>query len=260
MPAKNVLTEVPTVLPRHVAVIMDGNGRWAKKRFMPRIEGHRNGAKSVRMIVEESRKLGIRYLTLYAFSTENWNRPRDEVSGLMKIFEQFLESELKTLAENGVRFRSMGDLSRLPDSIVALIKRNEERTAHLGGLDLILAVSYGAREEIVSAARRIALAVHDGSLAAGDVSESSFRSFMYLPDVPDPDLLIRTSDEFRISNFMLWQLAYSEIVVSPVMWPEFDSKEYMRCLRDFAGRQRRFGLTDDQLNGMGAEHAVAEKR
>lgn len=259
MSSKNGPSEQLSALPRHVAVIMDGNGRWAKRRFMPRIEGHRNGAKSVRMIVEESRKLGIRYLTLYAFSTENWNRPRDEVSGLMKIFEQFLESELSTLADNGVRLRAMGDHSKLPDRIRSLVKRNEERTAHLQELDLILAVSYGAREEIVSAARRIAFAARDGALNPESINDDFFRSMMYLPDVPDPDLLIRTSDEFRISNFLLWQLAYSEIVVSPVMWPDFDRAEYIRCLREFAGRSRRFGLTEEQLNGSCSEQSSEDR-
>ncbi len=240
-------TAAPKVLPKHVAIIMDGNGRWARKRFLPRIEGHRNGAKSVRMVVEESRRLGIRYLTLFTFSTENWRRPEQEVGGLMHLFVQHLESELDLLLKNGVRLRAMGDLSRLPESVRSLLERNEERTKDLDGMDLILAVSYGGREEIVRAARKLASEARAGTLDPDTITEETFSGGMYLADVPDPDLLIRTSDENRISNFLLWQLAYSEIVVSPLFWPEFSKEEFMRCLHDYAGRNRRFGLTQEQL-------------
>ena len=239
--------ELPKVIPQHVAIIMDGNGRWAKKRFLPRIEGHRNGAKSVRMVVEECRKLGIRYLTLFAFSTENWKRPEQEVGGLMHLFVQHLESELELLLNNGVRLRAMGDISRLPTAVRELLQRNEERTQHLDSLDLILAVSYGGRDEIVKATQRIAAQVQSGALAPEAITEELFSQNLYLKDIPDPDLLIRTSDENRISNFLLWQLAYAEIVVSPVFWPEFSRDEFLRCLHQFAGRSRRFGLTQDQI-------------
>ncbi len=239
--------QAPAVLPRHVAVIMDGNGRWAKKRFLPRIEGHRAGAKTVRMIVEESRRLGIRYLTLFAFSTENWQRPRDEVSSLMRLFAQYLDSELELMLKNDIRLRAIGDLSRLPWEVQESLQRNFERTKDAKAMDLILAVSYGGREELVAAARKISEAVQRGELRSQDISEQTITSQLYAPDVPDPDLLIRTSDENRISNFLLWQLAYSEIVVTPVLWPEFNREEYLRCLQEFAGRTRRFGLTDDQL-------------
>ncbi len=234
-------------VPRHVAIIMDGNGRWARRRFLPRVEGHRNGAKTVRMVVEESRRLGIRYLTLFAFSTENWRRPEDEVSGLMSLFVHHLEKELDLLLQNGVRLRSMGDTSRLPPSVRDLLRRNEEKTAHLDGMDLILALSYGGRMELIHAAQKVCRAVQNGELSAEQIDERCISEALYLPDVPDPDLLIRSSGEMRISNFMLWQLAYSEIVVSEMLWPDFSRDEYHRCLQSFAGRSRRFGMTGDQV-------------
>ncbi|MBN8548875.1 MAG: isoprenyl transferase [Deltaproteobacteria bacterium] len=248
----------PTVLskvPRHVAVVMDGNGRWAKKRFLPRVEGHRAGVKSVRMIVEESRRLGIRYLTLFAFSTENWQRPRDEVSSLMKLFAQYLESELELMLKNDIRLRAVGDLSRLPKEVQHSLQKNFDRTKDMQGMDLVLAVSYGGRDELVHAARRIAEKARSGELDPDSISEATITEHLYAPDVPDPDVLIRTSDENRISNFLLWQLAYSEIVVTPVLWPDFSKEEYTRCLQEFSGRTRRFGLTDEQL----AQGAAAAK-
>jgi undecaprenyl diphosphate synthase len=244
-------SQVPTlkVVPRHVAIIMDGNGRWARKRFLPRIEGHRNGAKTVRMVVEEARRLGIRYLTLFAFSTENWRRPEDEVGGLMHLFVQHLESELDLLLRNDIRLRAMGNLARLPAPVRELLQRNEEKTKHLTGMDLIIAVSYGGRDELVQAMKALGERVQRGELQPQDINEETISKGLYLPDVPDPDLLIRTSDETRISNFLLWQLAYSEIVVSPQLWPEFTRDELYRCLHVFAGRNRRFGLTEEQING-----------
>lgn len=237
----------PSVLPHHVAMIMDGNGRWAKKRLMPRIEGHRSGAKTVRMAVEECRRLGIRYLTLYTFSTENWKRPQDEVSMLMKLFEQHLLSERELFMKNDIRLRAIGDRSRLPDAVRKCLEDTEEMTRNNQSLQLILAVSYGGREEIVQAAASLARQVKQGTLEPEQISDSSIRSALYAPDVPDPDLLIRTSDENRISNFLLWQVAYTEIVVTALHWPEFSVNEFHRCLREFAGRTRRFGLTDEQL-------------
>ena len=236
------------VIPRHVAIIMDGNGRWAKRRFLPRVEGHRNGAKSVRMVVEEARRLGIRYLTLFAFSTENWHRPTDEVGGLMQLFVRHLESELELLLKNGIRLRAMGDVSRLPQAVRELLQRNEEKTKDLTGMDLILAVSYGGRDEVVQAVRKIGRAVKAGEVDPETITEEMFSKSLYLPDVPDPEVLIRTSDETRISNFLLWQLAYAEIVVTPVLWPDFTSDEFHRCLHVFAGRNRRFGRTQEQID------------
>lgn len=240
---------VPKVLPRHVAIIMDGNGRWAKKRFLPRLEGHRNGAKTVRMVVEEARRLGIRHLTLFAFSTENWRRPEEEVGGLMHLFVQHLESELELLLKNDIRLRAMGNLTRLPKAVRELLQRNEQRTRHLTGMDLILAVSYGGRDELVQGFRKLGKAIQAGELDPEAITEEVVSGSLYLPDVPDPDLLIRTSDETRISNFLLWQLAYAEIVVSSQLWPDFSRDELYRCLHVFAGRNRRFGLTQDQVAG-----------
>jgi undecaprenyl diphosphate synthase len=239
----------PKVLPRHMAIIMDGNGRWAKRRFLPRLEGHRNGAKTVRMVVEEARRLGIRHLTLFAFSTENWRRPEEEVGGLMHLFVQHLESELELLLKNDIRLRAMGNLSRLPAPVRDLLVRNEERTKHLTGMDLILAVSYGGRDELVQGFRKLGRAIQAGELDPEAITEEVVSGSLYLPDVPDPDLLIRTSDETRISNFLLWQLAYAEIVVSSQLWPDFSRDELYRCLHVFAGRNRRFGLTQDQVAG-----------
>lgn len=237
------------VVPRHIAIIMDGNGRWARKRFLPRVEGHRNGAKSVRMVVEEARRLGVRHLTLFAFSTENWRRPEEEVGGLMHLFVSYLESELDLLLRNGIRLRAMGDISRLPASVRELLQRNEEKTKHLDGMDLILAVSYGGRDEVVQAVRRIGRGIKAGEIDPEAITEDLFSRYLYLPDVPDPELLIRTSDENRISNFLLWQLAYAEIVVTSVLWPDFTCDEFYRCLHVFAGRNRRFGRTQEQIDG-----------
>ena len=237
------------VVPRHIAIIMDGNGRWAKRRFLPRIEGHRNGAKSVRAVVEECRRLGVRYLTLFAFSTENWRRPQEEVGGLMGLFVQYLEGELELLLKHDIRLRAMGDLARLPQAVREILERNEQRTKDLTGMELILAVSYGGRDELVQAVKKIGRGIKAGEINPEDITEESFSKALYLPDVPDPDLLIRTSDETRISNFLLWQLAYSEIVVSPVLWPDFSRDEFHRCLNVFAGRNRRFGLTQEQIKG-----------
>lgn len=237
----------PAGPPKHVAVIMDGNGRWAKQRGLPRVEGHRMGAKTVQMLVEEARRLGIRYLTLYAFSTENWSRPGEEVSSLMGLFERYLRSELNKLARNGIRLRAIGDRSRLPDKVLAALEDCEAQTANQDGMQLLLAVSYGGREEILAAARRLAVQAASGAIAPEQIDERELRAGLYAPDVPDPDLLIRTSGESRISNFLLWQLAYAEIVVTPVLWPDFSKHEFYNCLSEFLSRDRRFGLTSEQL-------------
>jgi undecaprenyl diphosphate synthase len=215
---------------------------------MPRIEGHRAGAKTVRTIVEESRRLGIRYLTLFAFSTENWNRPAEEVSTLMKLFYSHLASELELMLKNDIRLRAIGDLSRLPNTVQQELLRVAEATSQNRGMDLILAVSYGSRTEILHAAKQLAVAVKSGKITDLEkVSEKDFANYLYTAEIPDPDLLIRTSNENRISNFLLWQLAYTEIVVSPLLWPEFSVAEYHRCLQEYAKRERRYGLTDEQI-------------
>ena len=241
-----------TEVPRHVAIIMDGNGRWARSRGLLRVEGHRAGAKSVRMVVEESRRLGVRYLTLFAFSTENWLRPALEVSALMQLFKRYLESERDLMLRNQIRLRAIGDRKRLPQGVQDVLTETEQLTASQTGMDLILAVSYGGREEITNAARLLAQRAADGELEPSSIDQSVFAQSLYAPDLPDPDLLIRTSDENRISNFLLWQLAYAEIVVSPVYWPDFNAVEYQRCLAEYASRTRRFGLTDEQLSELGA--------
>lgn len=240
-------------VPRHVAIIMDGNGRWARSRFLPRVEGHRNGAKTVRMVVEECRRLGVEYLTLFAFSTENWQRPAEEVNSLMFLFMQYLASEADKLAENGIRLRACGDLSKLSPKVRDALQAAERRTAEGTSMELILAISYGGREELVHAARAIAEKVQQGALNPSEITADVMRQHLYLPHVPDPDLLIRTSDENRISNFLLWQLAYAEIVVTPVLWPAFNEEEFYRCLREFSGRKRRFGLTEEQVTAISNE-------
>lgn len=228
--------------PRHVAVIMDGNGRWAAKRRLGRVRGHREGVKAVRRIVNAAAASGVRYLTLFTFSTENWGRPATEVTALMELLAKNLRSEVPELIKNGVRVRVIGDRSKLPAKTVESIKRTEEETAGCEVLTLVLAISYGGREEIVNAAKRL---VESGIEASG-VDLDSFRSMLYAPDIPDPDLLIRTSGELRISNFLLWQLAYTEIHVTEVLWPDFGPEDFTAALEDYAGRRRRFGLTDEQ--------------
>jgi undecaprenyl diphosphate synthase len=242
-------------MPKHVAIIMDGNGRWAKARHFPRAEGHRAGAKAVRRIVEESRRSGIQYLTLFAFSTENWQRPEDEVGALMKLFLQYLESEVSLLLKNDIRLRSIGDPNRLPAAVRESLKRCEDKTAACKSMQLVIAISYGARQEISNAAKAIAEDVLNNKLKVSDINEEKFESYLYTSDIPDPDLLIRTSDEFRISNFLLWQLAYSEIIVSPVLWPDFDEKHFQMCLEEFRQRKRRFGLTEEQIQAPALQNA-----
>ncbi len=236
-------------LPRHIAIIMDGNGRWAAARGLPRVAGHRAGAKSVRTTVEACRRLGIRYLTLFSFSTENWQRTREEVGNLMSIFKEYLESELRDpeLLRNGVRLRAVGDLDRLPRPVRMLLNQVIERTSTNVGLDLVLALSYGGREDIVHAARKVAEQVSAGTLKPSEITTELFSRALWTGDIPDPDLLIRTSGEMRISNFLLWQLAYTEITVLDEFWPDFDEKVLQSCLDDYQRRERRFGLTSEQL-------------
>lgn len=244
--------------PRHVAIIMDGNGRWAGKQGLARIEGHKAGARSVRCIVEECCRVGVRYLTLFSFSTENWNRSTEEVGGLMELFRQYLESELGTMMENGVRLRAIGDLERLPLVVRTLLKRDIEKSKENTRLDLVLAVSYGGREEIVATCKRLCSEVQKGKLSVQDITPELFAASLWTKDIPDPDLLIRTSGEERISNFLLYQLAYSEIVITPEYWPDFDAAAFGRALAEYASRERRFGLTAEQIrelrNGSGAAH------
>jgi undecaprenyl diphosphate synthase len=229
-------------LPCHVAIIMDGNGRWARERGLPRIEGHRRGAESVREIVRVSGELGLEYLTLYAFSIENWNRPKPEVSALMRLLEFYLKQEIAELDKSNVRLAAIGRVHELPtsaqkqlDKSIAALKKNT-------GLTLVLALSYGGRAEIVDAVRSICGEVKAGRLAAADVDEKVISQNLYTRSIPDPDLLIRTSGEMRVSNFLLWQISYAEMYVTETLWPDFRKAAYLKALEDYSGRNRRFGL------------------
>jgi undecaprenyl diphosphate synthase len=232
-----------TVPPRHVAIIMDGNGRWAKARGLPRIAGHRRGAEAVRRTVSAAPDLGIEYLTLYGFSSENWKRPRDEVTDLMSLLRIYLHGEIAELHRKGVRFRVIGDRAKLPADIVTLIDKAEALTLENKRLTLSVALSYGGRAEIVLAARRIADAVVAGELLPADIDEACFARFLLTAGIPDPDLLIRTSGEQRISNFLLWQSAYAELVFTDTLWPDFDRSDLENALRDYQGRERRYGAS-----------------
>lgn len=228
-------------VPRHVAVIMDGNGRWARERGLPRWEGHRAGMSSVREVIEGGVEAGIRHLTLYAFSRENWERPRVEVEALMDLLHEYVEKETEELREAGVRVQVFGDRKRLPSSVREAIAGLEAATREGGALDLHLAISYGSRSEIVRAVRRLAERVAAGELSVDELDEHRFARELYTAEWPDPDLLIRTSGELRVSNFLLWQIAYSEIYVTPVLWPDFHRGHLFEALLDFQRRDRRFG-------------------
>jgi undecaprenyl diphosphate synthase len=228
-------------LPRHVAIIMDGNGRWAKKRHLPRIAGHRAGAHSIREIVRLSGELGIEALTLYAFSTENWKRPPREVTLLMQLLKQYLRNEVAELLENNVQLRTIGNTVDLPGEIQEELKKSIQATAHCTGLKLVLALSYSGRADITRAAREIAKKVKGGRLKPSAITEKTMTQFLSTANFPEVDFLIRTSGEMRISNFLLWELAYSEIHITPTLWPDFRTPHFIAALRDFQTRQRRFG-------------------
>ncbi len=225
-------------LPSHVAVIMDGNGRWAKEKNLPRIEGHRAGAKSVREIVETSARLGIKFLTLYAFSKENWKRPQREIKTLWKLLEEYLKKEDKVLVENQFRLRVIGQRKDIPSHVRKELDRVEDLTKNFERLTIILALNYGGRDEIVDAVTRIA---RDKDCDVESLDEEKFSDYLYTNHIPDPDLLIRTSGELRVSNFLLWQIAYSEIWITPVYWPDFRKKQLLQALVDYQERERRFG-------------------
>ena len=228
-------------LPRHVAIIMDGNGRWARQRHLPRVEGHREGAESVRAIIRASGELGIKYLTLYAFSVENWNRPKDEVDTLMKYLAHYMKSEFAELNRNNVRLEVIGQIHRLPEFVQKQLAKTQAALSKNNGLTLIMALSYGGRTEIVEAARAIAAKVKKGELDPADINESVFADHLYTRRWPDPDVLIRTSGEMRISNFLLWQISYAELVVTQTLWPDFRKPQYVEALEEYARRHRRFG-------------------
>ena len=233
--------KVHGALPRHVAIIMDGNGRWAQGRMLPRPMGHRSGMKSVREVVEGAIEAGIEVLSLFAFSRENWQRPPMEVSALMSLLEEYIARETDELVKHGVRVHVLGDLERLTPPAAKAVERVERETAHNDTLRLNLFISYGARAELVQAAKRIAEEVAAGTLAPEQVDEAAVTARLYTVGCPDPDLLIRTSGEARISNFLLWQIAYTELVVSPVLWPDFSRRELYEAIVDYQSRDRRFG-------------------
>jgi undecaprenyl diphosphate synthase len=232
-------------LPSHVAIIMDGNGRWAAKRNRPRIAGHRAGALAVRRTVETAARLGLECLTLYAFSTENWKRPRLEVRALMDLLVEYLRKELKSLRENNIRFRMIGRADQLNISVLEQIRRAELATYHNTGLRLNVAVNYGGRAEIAEAVRQLAEEVAAGRLRADEINEQTIESRLYTHSLPDPDLLIRTSGERRLSNFLLWQIAYSEIYVTETLWPDFNESEFLKALAEYQKRNRRFGAIQE---------------
>ena len=240
-PAPHLSPEARASLPQHVAVIMDGNGRWAKHRGLPRIEGHRQGAESARAIIRTAGEVGIKYLTLYAFSAENWNRPKDEVDALMKYLVHYLKSETPELNKSNVRLEVIGQIWRLPENVQEHLRKSINTLSKNNGLTLIMALSYGSRIEIVDAVRQIADKVKQGSLEPADITESVISQHLWTRNIPDPDLLIRTSGEMRVSNFLLWQISYAELVITPTFWPDFRKAQFFEALEEYARRHRRFG-------------------
>ncbi len=243
MKAVSLQTAPPSPAPVHVAIIMDGNGRWAKARGLPRTAGHQQGAEAVKRAVKAAVSMRVSYLTLFGFSSENWKRPESEVRDLMGLLRYHLRSEIGELNEEGIRFRVIGDRGRLAPDIVAMIEDAERLTAGNSRLTLTIALSYGGRAEITTAVRRIAELVADGRLRAEDIDEEQIRRQLFTADMPDPDLLIRTSGEQRISNFLLWQLAYCELVFTDTLWPEFTGKDFEDAVREYLGRERRYGAS-----------------
>jgi undecaprenyl diphosphate synthase len=237
----NLSPEAKAVLPNHVAIIMDGNGRWAKQRHLPRVEGHRQGAESVRAVVRAAGEVGIKYLTLYAFSVENWNRPKEEVDTLMQYLARYLKTETSELNKSNVRLEVIGQIYRLPEFVQEQLQKARTTLARNNGLTLILALSYGSRTEIVEAVRSIASKVKEGGLEPAEINEQIFAQHLYTRHCPDPDLLIRTSGELRVSNFLLWQISYTEFVVTPTLWPDFRRTQFFEALEEYARRHRRFG-------------------
>lgn len=235
-------------IPKHIAIIMDGNGRWARKKGNPRMFGHKNGVAAVREVVEVSSDIGLKYLTLYAFSTENWRRPRTEVDALMSLLVNTINKETKTLIKNNVKLTAIGDLKSLPgkvgDNLMEAIKKTENNT----GLNLILALSYSSRWEIIESVKKIAKEVKEGKKAIEEIDNEYFSSFLTTKNIPDPELLIRTSGETRISNFLLWQIAYSELYFTPTLWPDFRREHLFEAIADYQCRERRFGKTSEQVS------------
>jgi len=239
--SRSVASPFSSQTPSHVAIIMDGNGRWAKARGLARFEGHRRGVEAVRRVVRSAIEHGVRYLTVYSFSSENWRRPPDEVAMLMGLLKRFIRNDLAELHKNGVRVRVIGERDTLAPEIASLLTEAEGRTRDNSGLTLTVAFNYGSRQEIVAAARRLALDVRDGRVNGDTIGEDEFAARLDTAGLPDPDLVIRTSGEMRLSNFLLWQAAYAELVFLPILWPDFDDAAFVSALKQYASRERRFG-------------------
>jgi undecaprenyl diphosphate synthase len=235
-------------LPRHIAIIMDGNGRWAKKRVLRRVSGHQKGAKAVREVVKTCRELGIEVLTLYAFSMENWNRPKSEVNALMNLLRRYLFEELDEMLEKDIRLNAIGDLENLPKKVGTVLTDTIEKTKVCKGMTLNLALSYGGRDDIVHAVRKIIRDCETKNIKPENITEELFSNYLFTAGIPDPDLLIRTSGERRISNFLLWQMAYTEIYITDTLWPDFKKEDLIEAILDFQSRERRFGLTSTQIS------------
>jgi undecaprenyl diphosphate synthase len=244
-------------LPRHVGIIMDGNGRWAELRGLPRLEGHREGSASVREVARTARRIGIPALTLYAFSSQNWARPAEEVAGLMGLLRDFLESEYSEILDNGIRLNAIGEVDKLPRYVRDPLERLRVDSAHNQGMVLTLALSYGGREELIHAARQLAHAAKRGELDPDRIGEQEVENHLWTHGLPPLDLVVRTSGEFRVSNFLLWQMAYAEMCFADVAWPEFRGEAFLRCLLQYQQRERRFGLTSAQLQHEETQRAKA---
>ena len=236
-----------TNLPRHIAIIMDGNGRWAQNHSLGRIAGHRKGAESVRSIVESCRRIGIPFLTLYAFSSENWSRPETEVKALMTLLDKYLKSEARVMMKNNIRLLTIGDTEALPSKVRAVLEDTIRQTAANTAMTLILALNYGSQDEILGAVRRLVDEARRGSVDAADITPERFSSYLYTKGIPDPDLLIRTSGEFRLSNFLMWQMAYTEFYFTDTLWPDFREEQLIEAILEYQRRERRFGKTSDQV-------------
>lgn len=237
----NLNMDNTTNIPKHVAIIMDGNGRWAKKRGLPKIAGHRQGVASVRNVIEAAKETGVKILTLYTFSTENWKRPKDEVEALFRLLDEHLDKEADKLLKNDIRLSVIGAIDGLPDFVRDKLKKIMKLTENNSGLLLNLAINYGSRSEIIEAVRAISKDVKAGSLGIKDIDESKVSKYLYTKDIPDPDLLIRTSSEYRVSNFLLWQIAYTELYITPKLWPDFTKEDFKEALAEYQRRERRFG-------------------
>jgi undecaprenyl diphosphate synthase len=244
--------------PEHIAIIMDGNGRWATQRGMPRVFGHREGVRSVREVTTECARMGVKSLTLYAFSEENWKRPGAEVAYLMRLLRVFMRRERQTLMDNGVRLRCIGRLDRLPALALRTLRETEALTAGNDGMLLRLALSYGSRSEIADAARRMAEEASTGTLDPASIDDETLRAYLYDPETPDPDLVIRTAGEMRVSNFLLWQLSYAELYTTPCCWPDFRREELLKAMTDFAGRRRKYGGLQEEGAGVARPESPGE--